>query len=161
MTPVVAKNATQVLTWKMPSSVRNSPTKPLVPGRPTLAMVKIMKTTRVDRHAVDEPAIGGDLAGVHAVVDDADAEEQRARDEAVRQHLEDRALDALLVHGEDAHGHEAHVGDRRIGDQLLHVLLHQRDQRGVDDGDDRQREDEGREVVEASGNIGSEKRRKP
>ena len=38
---------------------------------------------RIERHAVDEPAIGGDLAGVHAVVDDADAEEQRARDEAV------------------------------------------------------------------------------
>jgi hypothetical protein len=34
---------------------------------------------------------------VHAVIDDADAEEQRARDDAVRQHLEDRALHALLV----------------------------------------------------------------
>ena len=45
MTPVVAKNATQVLTWNTPSSVRNSPTKPLVPGRPTLAMVKTMKTS--------------------------------------------------------------------------------------------------------------------
>ena len=98
------------------------------------------------RHVVDQPAIGGDLARVHAVVDDADAQEQRARDEAVRQHLEDRALDALGVHGEDAHRHEAHMGDRGIGDQLLHVLLHQRDQRGVDDRHDRQREDQRREI---------------
>ena len=46
-------------------------------------MVKTMKITRIDRHAVDQPAIGRDLAGVHAVVDDADAEEERARDDAV------------------------------------------------------------------------------
>ena len=59
---------------------------------------------------------------------------------AVADHLEDRAVDALLVGGEDAHGHEAHMGDRGIGDELLHVLLHQRDQRGVDDGDHRQDE---------------------
>ena len=52
----------------------------------------------IQRHAVDEPAVGGDLARVHAVVDHADAQEQRGRDDAVRQHLEDRAVDAL--HGE-------------------------------------------------------------
>ena len=38
-----------------------------------------------------------------------------------------------------------HVGDRGIGDQLLHVLLHERDQRGVDDRDNAQRIDEGHE----------------
>ena len=43
MTPVVAKKATQVLAWNAPSSDRNSPTKPEVPGRPTLAIVKTMK----------------------------------------------------------------------------------------------------------------------
>ena len=43
----------------------------------------------------DQPAIGGDLARVHAVVDHADAEEQRAGDDAVAEHLEDAALDAL------------------------------------------------------------------
>ena len=45
MTPVVAKKATQVLARKAPTSVMISPTKPEVPGRPTLAMVKIMKAT--------------------------------------------------------------------------------------------------------------------
>ncbi len=70
------------------------------------------------------------------VIDHADAEEQRARHHAMAEHLEDAAFDALMVEGEDAHGDEAHMGDRRIGDQLLHVLLRQRHQRGVDDGDD-------------------------
>src|SRR5690606_16302015 len=42
---------------------------------------------RIFRHVVDEAAIGVDLAGVHAVVDDADAQEQRARDETVGKHL--------------------------------------------------------------------------
>src|SRR5215217_1895619 len=33
---------------------------------------------RIPGHAVDEAAVEGDLTGVHAVVDDADAEEERA-----------------------------------------------------------------------------------
>ena len=102
---------------------------------------------RVDRHAVDQAAEDVDLVRVHAVVDDADAEEEAGRDDAVRQHLEDGAFDALRREGEDAERHEAHVGDGRIGDQLLEVGLHQRDQRGVDDGDDRQREHQRRELL--------------
>ena len=42
--PVVARNATQVLTWNAPISDRNSPTKPLVPGRPTEASMNTMNT---------------------------------------------------------------------------------------------------------------------
>ena len=38
-----AEQATQVLTWKAPTRTRNSPTKPLVPGRPTEASMKTMK----------------------------------------------------------------------------------------------------------------------
>ena len=41
MTPVAANSVTQLLTWKVPSMVRNSPTKPDVPGSPTFAIVKI------------------------------------------------------------------------------------------------------------------------
>ena len=44
------------------------------------------------RHRVDDAAVVADLAAVHAVVEHADAEEQRARDEAVRQHLHHAAL---------------------------------------------------------------------
>ncbi|MPL74842.1 hypothetical protein SDC9_20661 [bioreactor metagenome] len=92
---------------------------------------------RIARHPHRKPAIGVDLAGVHPVVDHADRKEQRPRDEAVAQHLEDRAVDALLVRREDAHGDIAHVRHRRIGDQLLHVGLRKCHQRGVDDGDRR------------------------
>ncbi len=102
---------------------------------------------RVDRHAVDEAAEHVDLVRVHAVVDDADAEEEAGGDDAVRQHLEDGAFDALRREGEDAERHEAHVGDGRIGDELLEVRLRQRDERGVDDGDDRQREHQRRELL--------------
>ena len=83
----------------------------------------------------DEAAVAVDLAGVQPVVDHADAQEERARDEAVAEHDDHRALDALAVEGEQAEGDERHVRDRRISDQLLHVALHQRDQRGVDDRD--------------------------
>ncbi len=82
---------------------------------------------------------------MHPIVDHADAQEERARDQAVAQHLEDCALHAGLVAGENPHGHEAHVGDRRIGDQLLDVRLTEGDQRGVDDGDHRQRQHQRRE----------------
>ena len=96
------------------------------------------------------------------VIDNTDAKEQRAGYEAMRQHLEDRALDALLIGSENAHRDIAHMGNRRIGDQLLHVLLHQRHERGVDDGDDGERDrSNGAKSAEATGNIGSEKRRKP
>ena len=44
ITPVVARNATQVLARNAPIRLRNSPTNPEVPGRPTLASVKTMNT---------------------------------------------------------------------------------------------------------------------
>ena len=44
MTPNVATVATAVLILKVPISDRNSPTKPEVPGRPTLASVNTMNT---------------------------------------------------------------------------------------------------------------------
>ena len=84
-------------------------------------------------------AVAVDLARVEPVVDHADAEEQRARDEAVAEHHHHRALDALPVEREQAEGDERHVRDRRISDQLLHVALHQRDEAGVDDRDPAQR----------------------
>ena len=40
-------------------------------------------------------AIARDLARVQPVIDDADAEEERGRDDAVAQHLEHRALQAF------------------------------------------------------------------
>ncbi len=44
MMPVQMKAATQVLTWNRPAITRNSPRKPLVPGKPTDASMNSMKT---------------------------------------------------------------------------------------------------------------------
>ncbi len=41
---VAARKHSSVETWKVPKRIRNSPTKPLVPGRPTEASMKHMKT---------------------------------------------------------------------------------------------------------------------
>ena len=42
--PKLPSSASQKLTWKAPTSTRNSPTKPAVPGSPMLAMVNSMNT---------------------------------------------------------------------------------------------------------------------
>ncbi|QYU71032.1 division plane positioning ATPase MipZ [Leptolyngbya sp. 15MV] len=76
------------------------------------------------------------------VVDHADAQKQRARDEPVAEHDDHRAFQPLHVEREQADGHNRHVRDRGIGDQLLHVVLHQRDQASDDHGDHAEREDE-------------------
>ena len=93
---------------------------------------------RVFGHSFDETAIARDLPRMYAVVDDADAQEQRARYEAVADHLHHRALYALMGEREDADGDEPHMRDRRIGDQLFHIFLRQRHQRRIDHGHDRQ-----------------------
>ncbi len=69
------------------------------------------------------------------IIDHAHAQEERSRNQPVSQHDNEATFDALAVEGEQADCDEAHVRDRRIGNQLLHVLLHKRDKRRVDDCD--------------------------
>ena len=90
------------------------------------------------RHALAQPAHLGDGAVVGSLVDDADEEEERAGDDAVGDHLEDRALHALLVEDEDAQGHEAHVADRGVGDESLQVGLADGHDGAVEHADDRE-----------------------
>ena len=45
MIPLVAMTASGRLTWKAPTRIRNSPTKPLSPGRPMDEKVTIRKST--------------------------------------------------------------------------------------------------------------------
>ncbi len=78
MTPSAAPAAAQVDAWKPPTMVRISPTNPLVPGRPTLAIENSMNSAGINRHAVHKAAVESDLARVHPVIDHADAEEERA-----------------------------------------------------------------------------------
>ena len=84
---------------------------------------------------------------MHAVVDHPHAQEQGGRDQAVGDHLENAAGHTLHGRRENAHGDKAHMRDRGIGDELLHILLHQRHQRGVDHRYHREREDERRQLV--------------
>ncbi len=70
----------------------NSPTKPEVAGRPVFARANSTMNTANFGMRVDHAAVGRDLAAVHAVVHHADAKEQRAGHEAVRDHLHHRAL---------------------------------------------------------------------
>ena len=100
-------------------------------------------------HLRDRPVVG-------ALVDDAHAEEQGAGDDAVVDHLHDRALHALLVEHEDAQRHEAHVAHRRVGDQLLEVRLDDGHDRAVDDRDEAQHDDQRTPLV---GRVGEERQR--
>ena len=74
-----------------------------------------------DRRHLLQAAELGDLAGVAALVDHADEEEQGAGGQAVVDHLEHAALEALGGEGERAEHDEAQVGHRRVGDEPLQV----------------------------------------
>ena len=91
-----------------------------------------------DRQAATQAAHLGDGAVMGALVDDADQEEEGAGDDAVRHHLEDGALEALLAEDEDAQGHEAHVADRGVGDEALEVRLADGHDGAVQHADDRE-----------------------
>ena len=106
-------------------------------GKPDVGHGEDHESRGIAGHTMNAAPAGGALASMHAVVDHADAKEQGTRHDAVGHHLEDGTLDALLGEGEQPHRHETHVSDGRVGDQFLHVLLHQRDERRVDDRDHR------------------------
>ena len=118
-------------------------------GKPMLAQHEEHEEAPSRPASRRQSAERGDQAGVRPLVDDADAEEERTGVEPVRQHHHHRAVQPFRSHDpamvqqmdEDAERDEAHVADRRVGDQLLHVGLDERDQRAVDDGDDRQDDD--------------------
>ena len=74
--------------------------------------LKNTKSVAIDRQRAGQAAHLGDRPIVGPLVDDADEQEQGAGDDAVGDHLEHRALEALLAEDEDAQRHEAHVADR-------------------------------------------------
>ena len=97
---------------------------------------------RIAGHKVGQSAVAGDLTGMQPVVNHADDQEQCARDQTVAEHLEQSTRQPLRGKGENPHRHKGHMRDRRVGDELLHVLLHQRHQRGVNHGNNRQHKNE-------------------
>ena len=120
-----------------PMRIRNSPTKPLSPGTPIDDSITTVKAAAKIGATSWMPLQLGDLAGVAALVDHPDEEEQRAGGHAVVDHLHHRAGDRLRGERERAEHDEAEVGDRRVGDEPLEVLLHRGDDRAVDDADRR------------------------
>ncbi len=145
MTPAAATTAHQRWATKVPSRTRNSPTKPFSPGRPMEDSITTVKMPANTGATFCDALQLGDLVGVAAVVEEAEQDEQGTGDDAVVDHLEHGALDALGVEGEQAQDREAHVGDRRVGDQPLQVLLHGGDDAAVDDADGPEREHDRRE----------------
>ena len=97
------------------------------------------------RHDSLEAAELGDEARVAAIREHADDQEQAAGAHTVIEHLIDRALHALRVHRRDAEHDEAEMAHARIGDELLHVRLHHRHKRTVDNADHREEREIGRE----------------
>ena len=93
---------------------------------------------------------------MHAVVQDADAKEQRSGNESVRNHLHQPALYPHLADQEESEGDEPHVRDRRIRDQLLHVRLHQSNEPDVDHRDERKRDHEAGEISARVGHDGQD-----
>ena len=72
--------------------IRNSPTKPLRPGTPIDESITSVNTAAKIGATFCRPLQLGDLAGVAALVDHADEEEQRPGRDAVVDHLQHAAL---------------------------------------------------------------------
>ncbi len=96
------------------------------------------KKRRVFRHRRGQAAVFADLIRVSPVVEYAGQEEQRAGRNPVRQHLVHRALHGNRLERENPQHHEAQVADRRVRHKFFQVRLHQRNQRTVNNADDRQ-----------------------
>ena len=141
--------------------MRYSPTNPFRPGTPIDESITIMNPAAKIGATAWRPFSSAMLAGVAALVDPPDEEEQRAGRQAVVDHLQHAAGDRLAGDGEDAEHDEAEVGDRRVGDEALEVLLHRGDDRAVDHADHGQRQEQRRAQWAASGNRYSPKRSRP
>ena len=121
ITPAAATTVHQRRVRNEPTRIRNSPAKPLRPGQADRAEHHDGEHAGEDRRRLLQALERGDLAGVAAVVDHPDEEEQGAGGDAVVHHLQHAALDALGGEGEGAEHDEAEVGDRGVGDEPLEV----------------------------------------
>ena len=120
---------------------------------------------REDRGRLLQAAQLGRLPRAPALVDEADEDEQRGHDEAVVQHEQHPAGQALGADGDRAQRDEADVGQRGVGHQALHVALRARHHGAVDDPDHGQGQQQGRQgprrlgeevEVEADDAVGAE-----
>ncbi len=73
---------------KAPRRIRNSPTKPLVPGRPIDDRVTIMKMVAKIGIRLESPPKSADQPGMAALIDKTDDEEERPGGNPVVEHLQ-------------------------------------------------------------------------
>ena len=83
-----------------------------------------------------QPAVGVDLAGGVAVIEQAEQQEERAVDDAVSEDLVDRAGPAGEGEAVDAESDQAQMAERGKGHQPPEVALHQSETRAVENADD-------------------------
>ena len=126
-----------------------------------LASMVIMNTLAKLGRGRGDAAKVGDLERMAALVKEADQDEERAGGDAMVQHLVDRAVEALLREGEDSEHDKSKVAHRRIRHQLLHVGLHHRDQRAINDADDGQRDDPAGALLRGAGKHRDTKAQQP
>ena len=131
-------------TLHAPRNVRNSATKPAVAGSPSDDRPPIVNAAAMPGIIVAKPPILKIVARVRLLVDQADEREEQAGHDAVREHLEDGAVQAALGQRRGAEHDDAHVRDGRVGDDVLQVGLRHRAERAVDDVDAGDRADEPR-----------------
>src|ERR1035437_11132458 len=93
------------------------------PGQPGRGQDEEAEDGGPDRHRRRQAAHLGDRSVVGSLVDHADEKEEPACDQAVADHLPDRALEGSGAEDEDAESHEDHVADGAVGDQALQVGL--------------------------------------
>ena len=105
------------------------------------------------RSALRHPAEQGEVAGRGAPLDHPGEQEHRRRDQAVVDRLQDRAVEAEVVEGEDPERDQAHLRHRRVGQHSAQVGRTEREQRAVDEPDRREDEDRHGEVVGGLGEL--------
>ena len=94
MMPRVATMAAQGKAWKEPMRIDALTDEAVQQGQTDAAHGHDHEDGGVDRHRLRKPAEIRDHAGVPALVDDADREEEPAGGQPVVDHLEHTALDA-------------------------------------------------------------------
>ena len=109
---------------------------------------------RERRAAASHAAEPGELAGRRAPLDHAGQQEERGREEAVVDDLQDGAVEAEVVVREQAERDQAGLGERRVGHDAAHVGRAEGQQRAVDERDRGQREQDVPPVVRGVGKCG-------
>src|SRR5262249_26933340 len=115
------------------------------------------KEGRINRHRSGKSAQIFDHPGMAPFVDQTDDQKERSRADAMIDHHHHRAIEPGLVQAKNAEHAKPKVTEARIGHQFLHVGLHHRGERAVNDSDNRQADHPGQELL---GRIGKEGKRK-